>query len=76
MRGAVDKFKVMPPLPLEISEIEKIATYIYENDVEEPVWMNSHMKEMQGSGMMNGKGKGMGKGKGKNKGMNNINKLK
>jgi len=67
MPGAVDKFKVMPPLPLETSEIEKIATYIYENDVEEPAWMNSHMNEMQGSGMMNGKGKG------KNKGTKNVN---
>jgi mono/diheme cytochrome c family protein len=74
MKGAVDKFKVMPPLPLETSEIEKIASYIYENDVEEPVWMNDHMKEMQGSGMMNGKGKGMGKGK--NKGTKNVNQLK
>jgi len=74
MFGAVKQFKVMPPLPLETSEIERIATYIYENDVEEPVWMNDHMKEMQGNGMMNGKGKGMGKGK--NKGTKNVNQLK
>ncbi len=78
MKGAVDKFKVMPPLPLEASEIEKIATYIYENDVEEPVWMKEHMKEMQGKGMMKGKGmgKGKGKGKGENKGTKNVNQLK
>jgi len=74
MKGAVDKFKVMPPLPLETSEIEKIATYIYENDVEEPVWMKEHMKEMQGNGMM--KGKGMGNGKGKNKGTKKVNQLR
>ena len=74
MPGAVDKFKVMPPLPLEIYEIEKIAAYIYENDPEEPIWMSDHMKEMQGNGMMNGNG--MKKGMGKNKGMKNINKLK
>jgi len=55
MRGAVNKFKVMPKLPLPIQDLEKIAAYIYDNDVEEPVWMQAHMKEMQGNGM--GKGK-------------------
>ncbi|PHS67946.1 MAG: hypothetical protein COB12_01635 [Flavobacterium sp.] len=74
MIGAVDKFKVMPLLPLETSEIEKIATYIYENDVEEPIWMKKHMKEMKGKGMMNGNR--MGKGKGYNKGTKNVNQLK
>ncbi|MCF6306666.1 MAG: c-type cytochrome [Flavobacteriaceae bacterium] len=74
MKGAVTKFKVMPPLPLETSEIEKIATYIYDNDVEEPIWMKEHMKEMKGKGMMNGNG--MGKGKGNNKGMKKVNQLK
>lgn len=76
MKGAVDKFKVMPPLPLETSEIEKIANYIYENEVEQPEWMPEHMKEMQGKGMMKGMGKGNGNGKHKNKGMKNSNKLK
>jgi len=31
--------------------LEKIAAYIYENDVEEPVWLQVQMKEMQGKGM-------------------------
>jgi len=51
MRGAVNKFKVMPKLPLPKQNLEKIAAYIYENDVEEPVWLQVQMKEMQGKGM-------------------------
>ena len=61
MRGAVSKFKVMPKLPLPTEDLEKIATYIYENDVDEPKWIESHMKEKQG----NKKGKGMMKKNGK-----------
>ena len=67
MFGAVNKFKVMPKLPLPTKDLEKIAAYIYDNDVEEPEWMGDHMKEMEGKGMMKGKGKGKGKG------MNNKN---
>ena len=59
MFGAVRRFKVMPKLPLPTEDLEKIATYIYENNVEEPEWMEEHMKEHKGE-------KGMGKGKMKN----------
>ena len=51
MYGAVQRFKVMPKLPLPTSDLEAIATYMYENDVEQPVWMEEHMAEMQGNGM-------------------------
>jgi hypothetical protein len=51
MYGAVQRFKVMPKLPLETSDLEAIANYIYENDVEQPEWMEEHMTEMQGKGM-------------------------
>lgn len=57
MFGAVKRFKVMPALPLSVKDLEKIATYIYDNDVEEPEWMEEHMKEEQGGKM--GQGKGM-----------------
>lgn len=57
MRGAVTKFKVMPKLTLPSQDLEKIAAYIYDNDVEEPLWMQTHRKEMQGKGMGMGKGK-------------------
>ena len=48
MRGAVKRFKVMPKLNLPIENLEKIAIYIYDNDVEKPEWMDDHMKEMKG----------------------------
>ena len=55
MFGAVKRFKVMPKLPLLTKDLEKIATYIYENDVEEPEWMGEQMKEKHGEK----KGKGI-----------------
>lgn len=58
MFGAVKRFKVMPKMSLPTGDLEKIATYIYKNNVEEPEWMEEHMKEHKGE-------KGMGKGKGK-----------
>ncbi|PHR72893.1 MAG: hypothetical protein COA67_04105 [Lutibacter sp.] len=67
MHGAVRRFKVMPQLPLPKKDLEKIATYIYENDVDEPEWMDDHMKEKQ---MGNGEGKGNGMMKNGKKGCN------
>ena len=61
MKGAVNKFQLMPKLAMDQKDLKKIATYLYENDVEEPVWMGDHMKEMKGKGM--GKGKSSCKGK-------------
>jgi cytochrome c551/c552 len=57
MFGAIKRFKVMPKMPLPTEDLEKIATYIYDNDVEEPEWMEEHMKEHKKEKM--GKGKGM-----------------
>ena len=61
MRGAVKQFKLMPKLPLPTEDLKKIAIYIYENEVEEPEWMEAHMKETHGG--KNGNGNGMMKGK-------------
>jgi len=52
MFGAVKRFKVMPKLPLPTEDLEKIASYLYDNEVEKPTWMDAHMKEMQKKGMM------------------------
>ncbi|MFK5878739.1 MAG: c-type cytochrome [Flavobacteriaceae bacterium] len=60
MYGAVNQFKVMPKLALDKSDLEKIASYLYDNDVEEPEWMGDHMKEEKNKG--HGQGKGMGNG--------------
>lgn len=48
MFGAVKRFKVMPKLALPTEDLEKIAAYIYDNDVEQPEWLEEHMKEMKG----------------------------
>ncbi len=55
MRGAVKQFKIMPKLALKTDDLNKIADYLYDNEVEKPIWMDAHMKEMHGKGM----GKGM-----------------
>lgn len=56
MRGAVDKFKVMPKQLFKAAEIQKIATYIFNNKLEEPAWFDAHQKEMHANGRMGGMG--------------------
>lgn len=67
MRGAVMEYKVMPKLYLEANVLEKIATYLYENEVEQPKWFETHFEEMHGQGQ------GMGKGIGRRMNKNNKN---
>ncbi len=57
MRGAIAQFEVMPKLLYTEENLKKIATYIYENELEEPEWFDAHQKEMHGKGQ----GKGMGR---------------
>jgi len=52
MRGAVDRFKTMPKQPFKEDEIQKIATYIFNNKLEEPEWFDAHQKEMHAKGGM------------------------
>ena len=66
MRGAVNKFKTMPYMNFEEAELEKIAAFMYDNDMEKPDWFDEHFKEMHPDGKM-GQGKGAGKNKGKMK---------
>jgi mono/diheme cytochrome c family protein len=62
MKGAIDKFKPMPKQAFEEEDLKKIASYIYDNEIETPVWFEEHFKEEHKNGM--GMGNGMGKGKG------------
>ena len=57
MRGAVKEFNVMPKQIFKKEELEKIASYMYENELEAPEWFAEHEKEMHGQG------RGMGKNK-------------
>jgi hypothetical protein len=56
MRGAVDKFQLMPKQAFNEEDMIKVATYIYENKLEEPTWFAAHEKEMHatGNGMRQG----------------------
>lgn len=56
MRGAVDKFNAMPKQLFKEAEIQKIATYIFNNKLEEPAWFNAHQIEMHANGRMGGMG--------------------
>jgi cytochrome c553 len=56
MRGAVQKFKVMPYLLVSQAEAKVIATFIYENDLSSPSWFQEHFNQEH----QNGKGRGNG----------------
>ena len=50
MRGAVDKFQLMPKQSFAESDMRKIASYVYDNQLEEPTWFAAHEKEMHAKG--------------------------
>ena len=62
MFGAVQRFGVMPKQVFPEKTITKIAEYMFDFDIEQPEWFESHFNEEKG--MHKGKGNGMGKGKG------------
>lgn len=64
MIGAINKFKAMPKQAFEEADLKKIATYIYENEIETPVWFEGHFQQNHKNGQ--GMGQGMGRGMGKN----------
>ena len=64
MMGAVNKFKAMPKQAFEEADLRKIATYIYDNEIETPVWFEGHFQQNHKNGQ--GMGQGMGRGMGKN----------
>ena len=59
MIGAVNKFKAMPKQDFKEEDLRKIATYIYENKIETPVWFEDHFQQNH----KNGQGMGMNKNK-------------
>lgn len=63
MRGAINKFKAMPKQAFEEEDLKKIATYIYENEIETPVWFEEHFQQNHKNGQGMGNGMGMGKKK-------------
>jgi len=63
MRGAVQNFNVMPNLMYNKEEVKKMATYIYNNELETPIWFELHFNEEHPNGMGNGNGRGKGRGR-------------
>ena len=59
MPGAVEKFGLMPKMPLGEDELAAIAHYIYNTELEKPGWFEEHYQEEHGK--YQGK---MGRGKG------------
>ena len=55
MFGAVQNFKVMPKQPFNTEEIIKIATYMFNNELEKPSWFQKHFNEEHPNGMRKGK---------------------
>jgi Spy/CpxP family protein refolding chaperone len=49
MRGAINKFNIMPPIIIPKEDAEKIAAYIYAGDIEKPKGFRG-LKKMQGMG--------------------------
>ncbi len=59
MIGAVDKFKAMPKQEFKEDDLTKIASYIYDNEIETPEWFEDHFQQKHKNGQ------GMGKGRNK-----------
>lgn len=59
MRDAVNKFKAMPKQAFEEADLKKIATYIYDNEIETPEWFEGHFQQNHKNGQGMGNGMGM-----------------
>lgn len=65
MFGAVKRFGVMPKQAFPEETIFQISEYMFDFEIEQPEWFESHFNEEKGKGHGKGKGKGMGKEKAK-----------
>jgi len=66
MQGAIQMFKIMPPLSVAKEDAQKIAAYIYAGNIEELEGFKEHVEEEHGKqGMGEHKGMGMHEGEGK-----------
>jgi len=53
MRGAIRKFNIMPPVSVAREDVQKIATYIYQGNIDKPTGFDKHFEEMHGKRGMN-----------------------
>lgn len=57
MRGAVNKFGVMPKQYFSKKTIEQISEYMFDYEIEKPSWFENHYKQQKGLYKNNGIGK-------------------
>ncbi|MCG2431533.1 Tll0287-like domain-containing protein [Aequorivita xiaoshiensis] len=74
MPGAIKKFGLMPYQFYPEKTIRQIADYMFDNEIEKPVWFDAHYKKMHGDRpkMKGKKSNSRGKGKQKGIGENNL----
>lgn len=48
MPGAIRKFKLMPPITVAKEDAIKIATYIYQGELDKPAGFDAHVEKMHG----------------------------
>ena len=63
MPGAIEKFKAMPKQAFDVADLKKIATYIYNNEIETPEWFEGHFQQNHKKGQGMGNGMGIGRNK-------------
>lgn len=68
MPGAIRNFGLMPYAPFPEETISQIADYIYDYDIEQPVWFEEHFNQERSNGMGKGQGQGMRRGMGQGNG--------
>ncbi|MFT6867712.1 MAG: cytochrome c553 [Cyclobacteriaceae bacterium] len=48
LQGPIMRFGVMPDMPLNEEQVKNIAAYIFDNEIEEPVWFPEHFENTHG----------------------------
>ena len=48
MRGAIRRFNLMPKIAVSRTDVEKIAAYIFDGDIDTPDGFNKHYEERHG----------------------------
>ncbi|MFX0556608.1 c-type heme family protein [Maribacter sp. CXY002] len=60
MKGAINRFGVMPYQPYNEEDIRLISDFIFDYQIEEPSWFKKHWEERHGEGSYQQKGKKLG----------------
>lgn len=60
MPGAIQRYGLMPALPLADEQLQAIGDYLFSADLPMPPGYADHMNKMYGKGNSQGKGKGKG----------------